>query len=712
MKKKIVITSMILILLLSSLVNGSMTNKDINEKSFDTKSIEKLRYVPGEVIVVLKNEGSFNSFSSDFLINEYGANSVENKFNNNIFKTYVDEDTESDYISNIKDDPRVKHACLNFIFEICKTPNDPSYDEQWGLEKIRCPKAWDTTTGDKNKADIWILDTGIQRDHFDLKKNIISNGYDFVNLSSETRSNYEKEGYMFLDGEDYTDDDANPDDFLGHGTGCAGVAGAVGNNADGVCGVNWDCSLVAIRTCFTIKYIDEHGYTIKTALTDMNAVFNAILNAEDNGADVISMSWGILPDEINQDGIDALQYFMDIAWDAGIVLVAASGNDESNEINYPAKCNNVIAVGAVDKNLNRCQWSNYGSGLDIMAPGKDIKTTDINNKFQEAIGTSFACPHVAGVAALAFAREDVTDENNNGRKNDEIKQLLEDTADDIGGGKNEYGNGLLDASLTYDTNLEITKPKDDSLYILNEKTDDYAALVIIGAIDVEVEAENKKGIEKVEFYVYDELKHTDKNETYEWYLDQKTPILMDYIKVLAYDTFGNVETALQPVLLYINPFNSFGNEVIDDDNILKSTKTSQNNKNKVEFTAQIPNAKEIIENDLDDTGISFSFDYKFDYGDGNIETYENIEDFQYIVEHTYKEAGSYEASVEITAYINIDVGCDADGEYKIDLYGEKTEEIPQYKNKIFNILLENNFFKIRLEKIFNLLKELSPIDLF
>ena len=161
----------------------------------------------------------------------------------------------------------------------------------------------------------------------------------------------------------------------------------------GIAGVSWNCKIMSIRS------FDSGGYGTDTDAAD------AIIYASDNGADVISMSWG--SDSSSQYIQDAVDY----AYETGVVLVAAAGNYDTDEEHYPAAYENVIAVAATDENDRRaffgcwgsCYYSNYGEWIGVSAPGRNIVSMALNNDYATYSGTSMACPHVAGLAALIIS---------------------------------------------------------------------------------------------------------------------------------------------------------------------------------------------------------------------------------------------------------------------------------------------------------------------
>ena len=250
--------------------------------------------------------------------------------------------------------------------------------------------------------------------------------------------------------------------------------------------------------------------------------------------------------------------------------------------------------------------------------------------------------------------------------------------------------------------VNICKPE-NAIYSDNSKILDYYTPVIFGPIDVLVDTECKNEIERIEFYLDGESKKTDYFNPYRWHWNEKGIMFMNSIEVYAYDSEGNMDTDSKNVLLYINSnSNSFGNEVINDNSILSTKRNNRENK-KIEITSEIQNSQQIDIEKLKDSGISLSFDYHFDFGDGTVKTFENIKGFSYTVSHIYQNYGSYDISANIEAKISIDLDCEYDGEYTIDYNAQKTEEIHKCKNKIFNNLFDN---------ILNLLEKILSTNLF
>jgi len=283
----------------------------------------------------------------------------------------------------------VEFAEPDYVAFAIGTPNDPYFGKQWGIDKIDAPEAWNKTQG-LSKIKIAICDTGIDQDHEDLAGKIVAN------------KNFTWPWSMTVD------------DKYGHGTHVAGIAAAVTDNGKGVAGVGFKSSLM------NAKVLNDSGSG------NYSWIANGITWAANNGAKVINLSLG------GTSPSSTLKNAVDYAWSKGCVIVAAAGNDNTNAPLYPAYYDNCIAVAATDQNDAKASFSNYGTWVDIAAPGVDIFSTMPNHKNKIGIknygslsGTSMATPHVSGVAALVWATA-------YGTSNATVRARIEDTAEEVG----------------------------------------------------------------------------------------------------------------------------------------------------------------------------------------------------------------------------------------------------------------------------------------
>ncbi len=207
-------------------------------------------------------------------------------------------------------------------------------------------------------------------------------------------------------------------DLNGHGTHVAGTAAAETNNSRGVAGMAPNTDILAVRV------LDANG---GGSLAD---IADGIRYAADTGAEVINLSLGCNCDTKTLE--DAVNY----AWNKGSVLIAAAGNDGVSTTFEPASYSNVIAVAAVDRYDNLASFSNYGSWVDVAAPGVDIASTYPDNRYVYLSGTSMASPHVAVLVGLLAGQ---------GRNNSQVRAAIENTADNISGTGYYFSHGRINS---------------------------------------------------------------------------------------------------------------------------------------------------------------------------------------------------------------------------------------------------------------------------
>ncbi|MFN2412027.1 MAG: S8 family serine peptidase [Pyrinomonadaceae bacterium] len=282
-------------------------------------------------------------------------------------------------------------------------PNDPQFSDQWALNNdgknggkdradIDALKAWLKTQGSKDVV-VAVLDSGVDYTHEDLVSNMW--------LRPENLPQYTDDELGTFNDVRGFDADANapdPMDDNGHGTHCAGIVGAEGNNEKGVAGINWNVKIMPL------KFLGRGGFgSTKNAIEAINYA----IDRKQKGVNVrvISASWG------STQYSRALEDAIRAAGEQGILFVAAAGNsstDNDRRAHYPSnyKLPNVISVAALDRTDSLASFSNYGAkSVHIAAPGREILSTWLNDEYREASGTSMATPYVSGVAALVLASE-------------------------------------------------------------------------------------------------------------------------------------------------------------------------------------------------------------------------------------------------------------------------------------------------------------------
>lgn len=310
----------------------------------------------------------------------------------------------------------VEYAEPRQIAKAFWAPNDPLYtSDQYGPQKMQTPDAWDITRGSSSVVAA-VVDTGVQADHPDLSGKVTA-GYDFVDNDSDAR------------------------DEQGHGTHVAGTIAAITNNGVGVAGVAPDVKIMPVRV------LDANG----SGTYDW--VANGITYAADNGAKVINMSLG------GSGGSAALQDAVNYAWNKGVVVVAAAGNSSTSSPSYPAYYTNCIAVAATDSNDQKASFSNYGSWVDVAAPGVNIMSTTLGGGYGKLSGTSMASPHAAGVAALLASQN---------LSHTQVREKMEYNADAISGTGNYWTYGRLNAYKALTGNGTPPLPPDPDTYEPND----------------------------------------------------------------------------------------------------------------------------------------------------------------------------------------------------------------------------------------------------
>jgi serine protease len=424
MKKVFLITGIVLLLALTFGYQTGRTENQILEKK---PVIAGQRYVPGEIIVkfkpgvdqsIITNINSMNNAVAFYTSRAAGFKRLKIPHGKSV----------SEMVGRYRKNPRVEYAEPNYILSAHWVPDDPYYSDQWHLDNpdyggINMEAAWEISTG--SGVIVAVIDTGVAYEDY----------YGFL-LAPDLANTSFVAGYDFVNG------DPHPNDDDGHGTHVTGTIAQSTDNGIGVAGVAYNCSIMPI------KVLDDIGEGTYADVAD------GIYFAANNGAQVINMSLG--------GGYDSetLEEAVAYAYGKGVTIVASSGNDGVDSLDYPAAYDAyVIAVGATRYDEAVAYYSNYGVGLDIVAPGGDLTVDQNGDGYGDGVlqqtfgygdptdfgywfyhGTSMASPHVAGVAALVIA-SGVTGP-------DAVREVLQSTADDLGpnGWDESYGWGLLNAA--------------------------------------------------------------------------------------------------------------------------------------------------------------------------------------------------------------------------------------------------------------------------
>jgi subtilisin family serine protease len=315
--------------------------------------------------------------------------------------------------------------------EYLATPTDPRYSEQWGLNNIGqtagipgadidAEDAWDLVTGDPTIV-VAVLDSGTDIDHEDLAANVWHNPGEIPDNGVDDDAN----GYIDdWEGWDFDDNDNDPRATYYHGTFVTGIVNAAGNNGVGITGVAGGLGSAGVQGM---------ALGVGNNSPDASVVDDAILYAADNGADVITMSLSIAASQAIDD---ALVY----AYNAKDVFIDGASGNNGSSVAYPATRPEVMAVAATDDDDTVSWFSNPGPEVEVAAPGSGILSTNLGNTYSTDDGTSFAAPHVAGLAALILSR-------NPGMSAPDVRQLIIDTAEDVAAPGFDYqtGHGRINA---------------------------------------------------------------------------------------------------------------------------------------------------------------------------------------------------------------------------------------------------------------------------
>ena len=312
---------------------------------------------------------------SNALIDQFGIESLElihpNIQDARLSRTYEIQFSEIEMVEQLISDLRqtidVAYVEKKELHESFLTPNDPYFTNSfnngmWCLYQVNAPQAWDISIGDANVV-VAVTDNAIQINHPDLVNKVVP-------------------------GRDVVDDDNDPSPCGGndgfHGSHVSGTVGAETNNNLGVASLGYNISVMPIKI----------GNCSTGALT---GGYDGIIWAADNGADAINMSWG--GGGLSNYGQNVCNY----AWNAGVILIAAAGNDNTNQQFYPAAYDNVVSVAATTNGDAKSSFSQYGTWIDVSAPGSQILSTNEGTGYSMSQGTSMASPMVASLVGLMIS---------------------------------------------------------------------------------------------------------------------------------------------------------------------------------------------------------------------------------------------------------------------------------------------------------------------
>jgi len=344
--------------------------------------------------------------------------------------------TVSEMVELFKRNPDVEYAEPNYIAHAFLVPNDQYYHYQWHLNNpvhggINMEEAWNLTTGDPSVV-VAVIDTGVAYEDY---TRTVSGGTIHYYRAPDLAYTHFVPGYNFVN------NSSHPNDDNGHGTHVTGTIAQSTDNDIGTAGVAFNCSIMPV------KVLNSYGSGSYTAIAD------GIKWAADNGAKVINMSLG------GSQPSTTLQSALEHAYNKGVTIVCAAGNNGQPALSYPAAYDAYcIAVGATRYDETRASYSNYGNSLDLVAPGGDTSVDQNGDGYGDGVlqqtfgstyndwgywfyqGTSMAAPHVSGVAALVISYGVASTP-------DEVRNVLQTTAKKLGPTDfdPQYGWGRVDA---------------------------------------------------------------------------------------------------------------------------------------------------------------------------------------------------------------------------------------------------------------------------
>lgn len=362
--------------------------------------------IPNKIVVKFKDAGALGKSATatgwatfDRLLQKYDATRLQqvvSPYNNlrnrtskvgieSIYYIHFNAASPIEMAAELSQEPLVEYAEPLYYHRLSVTPNDTLFDQQDYFAVIQAEAAWDIVKGEEGDVVIAVVDGGTDIDHQDLQPNL------WVNPGEIPDNGLDDDDNGFVDdvhGWNFANDSNDPTGLpstpnsANHGTLTAGIACAATNNETGVSGTSWNARLLGVNAAAA----NRDGF--------IESGYEGILYAVNNGADVISLSWGGgIRSEFGADVVD-------LATEMGAAVVAAAGNNNTSAPDFPAGYRNVLSVAATGDTDIKTGFSNYGRTVDIAAPGLFIFNTFSNNRYGRLSGTSFACPMVAGVVAL------------------------------------------------------------------------------------------------------------------------------------------------------------------------------------------------------------------------------------------------------------------------------------------------------------------------
>ncbi len=514
-------------------------------------------YQPGEIIVKFRSEPAHQMDEAGLfeltrwpdvnaIIRQSGLSivqSIQIGSASSVYRLTMSSENElASTLDALQASPNVEYAEPNWTAQATFTPDDPYFNQQWNFTKINASAAWDYDStapayGGDPGVTVAVLDTGVAYEAYADPNTAacldpVDGPPDCLAAGAAYAQAPDFESASFSSGYDFVNDDSHPNDDNGHGTHVASTIAETTDNQLGAAGLAFH------STIMPVKVLARDGYGTSLMIAQ------GIDYARQNGAAVINLSLAMSgSSQVVSDAVDA-------AVSQGVVIVAATGNEAASSISYPARYDAVIAVGAssnTDAN-SRSSFSNYGEGLDLLAPGGDgsayvvqqsFSSRDGDNLPAEFVsfgyigyqGTSMAAPHVSAAAALLKAA---------GVNGLEISSILAQSAADLGatGYDTQTGYGLLDMANAYQILTEdITAPVSQALFSPTEPNGlngyyNSRPTVSLAATD------NRSGVASLRY-------HWDAESYIEYSSPLYVPEGVHTLEYYSVDGLGNIETSRQ-----------------------------------------------------------------------------------------------------------------------------------------------------------------------
>jgi len=420
---------------------GMSFGQDIFVKD-EVRAVERSKSAPGEILVKFKPGVTREVIAA--INSKHGTSEMSTSRFGGFKRLRIPKrKTVAEMVEIYKKNPNVEYAEPNFIAQAFWVPNDELYPYQWHFDNdeyggIHMEAAWELAAGDSGVI-VAVIDSGVAYEDWEEFVDRPGRGQDYWITYQQAP---DLAGTSFVPGYDFVNDDAHPNDDDGHGTHVTGTIAQSTNNALGVAGIAFNTSIMPV------KVLNSNGDGTYADIAD------GIYFAAQNGAHIINMSLGGDSPSITLE--NALAY----AYDQGVTIICASGNDGADSVSYPAAYDAYcIAVGATRYDEAVAYYSNQGASLDLTAPGGDLNVDQNGDGYGDGVlqqtfgdsptdwgywfyqGTSMAAPHVSGVAALLIAANVATTP-------DEIREALQSTAEDKSapGWDPAYGWGILNAA--------------------------------------------------------------------------------------------------------------------------------------------------------------------------------------------------------------------------------------------------------------------------